>query len=65
MTDMPAELSFNIAFSFATNTNWQNYGNQITIPYLVQMARLTVQNFVLAATDIAIDMALICSCTRA
>ena len=52
-------LSFNTAVSFATNTNWQSYGGETTLGYLVQMVGLTVQNFVSAATGIAILAALI------
>ncbi|MGO4833262.1 potassium-transporting ATPase subunit KdpA, partial [Rhizobiaceae sp. 2RAB30] len=65
MTAVPPELSFNTAVSFVTNTNWQNYGGESTMSYLVQMAGLTVQNFVSAATGIAIAMALIRGFTRA
>ncbi len=53
------DSSFNTAVSFVTNTNWQGYGGESTMSYLVQMAGLTVQNFVSAATGIAIAMALI------
>ncbi|MBT1158249.1 potassium-transporting ATPase subunit KdpA [Aminobacter anthyllidis] len=59
------ELSFNTAVSFMTNTNWQNYGGESTMSYLVQMAGLTVQNFVSAATGIAVGMALIRGFARA
>ena len=59
MTAVPTELAFNTAASFMTNTNWQNYGGESTMSYLVQMAGLTVQNFVSAATGIAIAVALI------
>ena len=52
-------LSFNTAVSFATNTNWQSYGGETTLSYLTQMVALTVQNFVSAATGIAILAALI------
>ncbi|MEI9407017.1 potassium-transporting ATPase subunit KdpA [Mesorhizobium argentiipisi] len=52
-------LAFNTAASFVTNTNWQNYGGESTMSYLAQMAGLTVQNFVSAATGIAIAIALI------
>ncbi|WP_027060159.1 potassium-transporting ATPase subunit KdpA [Mesorhizobium loti] len=52
-------LSFNTAVSFVTNTNWQNYGGESTMSYLVQMAGLTVQNFMSAAVGIAIAVALI------
>src|ERR1700742_17935 len=53
------DLSFNTAISFLTNTNWQNYGGESTISYLVQMLGLTHQNFLSAATGIALAVALI------
>jgi K+-transporting ATPase ATPase A chain len=56
---VPVDLSLNTAISFATNTNWQNYGGETTLSYFVQMAGLTVHNFVSAATGIAIVIALI------
>jgi len=59
------DSSFNTAVSFVTNTNWQGYGGEGTMGYLVQMAGLTVQNFVSAATGIAIAMALIRGFSRA
>ncbi|APG94566.1 potassium-transporting ATPase subunit KdpA [Sinorhizobium americanum] len=65
MTAVPPELAFNTAASFMTNTNWQNYGGESTMSYLVQMAGLTVQNFVSAATGIAIAIALIRGFSRA
>lgn len=65
MAAVPPELSFNTAASFMTNTNWQNYGGESTMSYFVQMAGLTVQNFVSAATGMAIAMALIRGFTRA
>ena len=49
----PPDLAFNTAVSFVTNTNWQNYGGETTMSHLTQMAGLTVQNFVSAATGIA------------
>jgi K+-transporting ATPase ATPase A chain len=52
-------LSFNTAISFITNTNWQNYGGESTMSYLVQMLGLTHQNFLSAATGIVLAMALI------
>ncbi|MGO4440403.1 potassium-transporting ATPase subunit KdpA [Rhizobium sp. RAF56] len=58
-------LSFNTAVSFVSNTNWQNYGGESTMSYLTQMAGLTVQNFVSAATGIAIAVALIRAFSRA
>jgi K+-transporting ATPase ATPase A chain len=51
------DLAFNTAVSFATNTNWQSYGGESTMSYLVQMAALTVQNFASAAAGIAAAIA--------
>ncbi|RUW34786.1 MULTISPECIES: potassium-transporting ATPase subunit KdpA [unclassified Mesorhizobium] len=65
MTAVEPGLAFNTAASFVTNTNWQNYGGESTMSYLVQMAGLTVQNFVSAATGIAIAVALIRGFARA
>jgi potassium-transporting ATPase potassium-binding subunit len=56
---VPADLAFNTAVSFASNTNWQNYGGESTMSYLTQMLALTTQNFVSAATGIALAIALI------
>jgi K+-transporting ATPase ATPase A chain len=53
------DLALNTAVSFVTNTNWQNYGGETTLSYLTQMCGLTVQNFVSAATGMAILIALI------
>jgi K+-transporting ATPase ATPase A chain len=53
------DSSWNTAVSFATNTNWQGYGGETTMSYLTQMAVLTVQNFVSAATGMAVMVALI------
>jgi K+-transporting ATPase ATPase A chain len=53
------DLSFNTAASFATNTNWQSYGSESTLSYLVQMLGLAVQNFLSAATGMAVLVALI------
>src|SRR5260370_5162516 len=53
------DLSFNTAISFITNTNWQNYGGESTLSYLVQMLGLTHQNLLSAATRIALAVALI------
>jgi potassium-transporting ATPase potassium-binding subunit len=53
------DLAFNTAASFASNTNWQAYGGETTLSYLTQMLGLTVQNFVSAATGMAILIALI------
>ncbi len=53
------DLSFNTAISFITNTNWQNYGGESTLSYLTQMVGLTHQNFLSAATGIALAVAMI------
>ena len=53
------DLSFNTAVSFITNTNWQNYGGESTMSYLVQMLGLTHQNYLSAATGIVLAVALI------
>jgi potassium-transporting ATPase potassium-binding subunit len=53
------DSSFNTAVSFATNTNWQGYGGEVTMSYLTQMLGLNVQNFVSAATGMAMLIALI------
>ncbi|RWL02007.1 MAG: potassium-transporting ATPase subunit KdpA [Mesorhizobium sp.] len=65
MSGVEPGLAFNTAASFMTNTNWQNYGGESTMSYLVQMAGLTVQNFLSAATGIAIAIALIRGFTKA
>lgn len=60
--DMPAvspDSSFNTAVSFATNTNWQGYGGEATMSYLTQMLGLGVQNFLSAASGMAVLVALI------
>ena len=62
---VPPDLAFNTAVSFVTNTNWQNYGGESTMSHLTQMAGLTVQNFVSAATGIAVAVALIRGFARA
>ncbi|MER3461261.1 MAG: potassium-transporting ATPase subunit A, partial [candidate division GAL15 bacterium] len=53
------DLAFNTAASFTTNTNWQAYAGESTMSYLTQMAGLAVQNFVSAATGIAVAVAFI------
>jgi K+-transporting ATPase ATPase A chain len=58
-TAVAPDLSFNTAVSFITNTNWQNYGGESTMSYLVQMLGLTHQNYLSAATGIVLAMALI------
>ena len=52
------DSAFNTAVSFASNTNWQGYGGETTMSYLTQMLALTVQNFVSAATGMAVLIAL-------
>jgi len=58
MTAVSPDSSFNTAVSFMTNTNWQGYGGESTMSYLTQMAGLTVQNFLSAATGMAVLVAL-------
>jgi potassium-transporting ATPase potassium-binding subunit len=58
-TGVAPDLAFNTSVSFITNTNWQAYSGETTMGYLVQMAGLTVHNFVSAATGIALALALI------
>src|SRR6202035_2229172 len=53
------DLAFNTAVSFLTNTNWQSYVPEATLSYFVQMAALTVQNFISAAAGMAISIALV------
>ena len=53
------DSSWNTAVSFATNTNWQGYGGETTMSYLTQMLAMTTQNFVSAATGMAILIAMI------
>ncbi len=57
--NVPPDLAFNTATSFLTNTNWQAYSGESTLSYFVQMAALTVQNFVSAAAGLAIAIAVI------
>ena len=64
MAGTSPHLSFNTAVSFVTNTDWQSYGGESTLGYLVQMAGLTVQNFASAATGIALAVALARGFTR-
>ena len=56
---VPPDSAWNTAVSFATNTNWQGYGGETTMSYLTQMLALAVQNFVSAATGMAVMIALI------
>src|SRR5206468_9517604 len=55
---VPADLAFNTAVSFTTNTNWQNYAGETTMSYFTQMAALAFHNWVSAAAGIAIAVAL-------
>ncbi|HXC15806.1 MAG TPA: potassium-transporting ATPase subunit KdpA, partial [Holophagaceae bacterium] len=64
MGNAPTALSFNTAVSFMTNTNWQAYSGETTLSYLTQMLGLTVQNFLSAATGIAVLAALVRGFTR-
>ena len=59
MAGVSPDSAFNTAISFVTNTNWQGYGGESTMSYLTQMLALTVQNFLSAATGIAVVYALI------
>jgi K+-transporting ATPase ATPase A chain len=59
LANVPADLAFNTAVSFVTNTNWQSYGGETTLSYFSQMVGLTMHNFVSAATGIALAVALI------
>ncbi|MDP4002991.1 potassium-transporting ATPase subunit KdpA [Methylobacterium sp. NEAU K] len=63
--EVAPDLAFNTAASFVTNTNWQNYGGESTLSYLSQMLALTHQNFLSAATGIALAVALIRGFSRA
>jgi potassium-transporting ATPase potassium-binding subunit len=58
LPNVELSLAFNTATSFMTNTNWQSYAGETTLSYLIQMVGLGVQNFVSAATGIAIVIAL-------
>jgi potassium-transporting ATPase potassium-binding subunit len=59
-----ADLAFNTAVSFTTNTNWQNYGGEATMSYFSQMVALAFHNFTSAATGIAIAAALVRAIAR-
>jgi K+-transporting ATPase ATPase A chain len=59
LTAVAPDSSFNTAISFVTNTNWQGYSGEATMAYLTQMLALAVQNFLSAATGIAVAVALI------
>ncbi len=58
------DLAFNVTVSFITNTNWQSYSGETTLSYFSQMVGLTVQNFLSAATGLAVAIALIRALTR-
>ena len=58
-TALTPDLAFNTAVSFMTNTNWQGYGGEQTLSYFVQMAALTVQNFLSAAAGIVVAIAMV------
>jgi K+-transporting ATPase ATPase A chain len=64
LSAVSSDSSFNTAVSFASNTNWQGYSGEVTMSYLTQMLGLTVQNFVSAATGMAVLVALIRGITR-
>src|SRR5580704_16111035 len=59
MSAVSADSSFNTAISFVTNTNWQGYSGESTMTYLVQMAGLTVQNFLSAASGLVVAVAMV------
>ena len=59
VSGVPADLAFNVAVSFATNTNWQNYGGEATLSHLSQSAGLATQNFVSAGAGLAVMAAFI------
>ncbi len=61
---VPADLAFNTAVSFVTNTNWQNYAGEATMSHFSQMAGLTVHNFLSAATGMALAIAFTRAFTR-
>ncbi|MGC5778343.1 potassium-transporting ATPase subunit KdpA [Methylobacterium sp. NFXW15] len=63
--EVAPDLAFNTSTSFITNTNWQSYGGETTLSYLSQMLGLTHQNFLSAATGIAVAVALIRGFSRA
>jgi len=64
MAAVSPDSSFNTALSFATNTNWQGYGGETTMSYFTQMLALTVQNFVSAASGMAVLLPLVRGFTR-
>jgi K+-transporting ATPase ATPase A chain len=62
---VPPDLAFNTAISFVTNTNWQAYGGETTMSHFSQMAGLAVQNFLSAATGVALSLAVTRAFSRA
>jgi K+-transporting ATPase ATPase A chain len=64
MSNVPTDTAWNTAVSFVTNTNWQNYGGESTMGYLVQQAGLMVQQFMSAAVGLAVAIAVIRGFTR-
>jgi K+-transporting ATPase ATPase A chain len=64
LSNVSWDSAFNTAVSFITNTNWQGYSGETTLSYFVQMVGLTVQNFVSAATGMAVLIALIRGLSR-
>ncbi|MBT9554724.1 MAG: potassium-transporting ATPase subunit KdpA [Myxococcales bacterium] len=64
LPDVGPDVAFNTAVSFASNTNWQAYGGEFTMSFSVQMVALTVQNFVSAATGMAVLVAFVRGFTR-
>ena len=64
LPDVSPRVAFNTAISFGTNTNWQSYGGETTMSLLVQAGALAVQNFVSAATGMAVLVALARGFTR-
>jgi potassium-transporting ATPase potassium-binding subunit len=64
MGTVSPDLSWNTAVSFVTNTNWQSYGGETTMSYFTQMIALSVQNFVCAASGMAVMVALIRGISR-
>ena len=61
---MPAPLAFNTAMSFATNTNWQNYGGETTMSYFSQIVALVLHNFLSAAMGMAVAIVVIRAIAR-
>ncbi|MDP9128513.1 MAG: potassium-transporting ATPase subunit KdpA, partial [Pseudomonadota bacterium] len=59
LAGLPADLAFNVAAAFLTNTDWQSYSGETTLSYFSQMLGLTVQNFLSASTGFAVAMAVV------